>query len=36
MIASMIAVQVIGFSLLIRWGRRHVRVPELIPLTHIS
>ena len=36
MIASMVAVQVIGFSLLIRWGRRHVRTPELIPLTHLS
>ncbi len=36
MIAYMVAAQVIGFGLLIRWGRRHALTPELIPLTHIS
>jgi hypothetical protein len=36
MIAGMVAVQATGFGLLIRWGRRHVQMPELIPLTHIG
>lgn len=36
MIGYMVAVQVIGFSLLIRWGRRYAKPPELIPLTNIG
>jgi ferrous iron transport protein B len=36
MITGMIAVQATGFSLLIRWGRRHAQRPELIPLTNIG
>jgi len=35
-IAAMLAVQIVCFAALIRWGRRHVTQPRLIPLVHVG